>query len=96
MRCRCGHERSAHKHYRGGNDCALCDCDARRYHLTIRNVRLAMALLATLTSTAFTLTLTLTLALSSLSSILHLILSLLSVAVLLRMAHQVAWMKTPQ
>jgi hypothetical protein len=24
--CGCGHERSAHRHYRGGSDCALCDC----------------------------------------------------------------------
>jgi hypothetical protein len=26
-RCRCGHPRSAHQHYRGGTNCALClDC----------------------------------------------------------------------
>jgi hypothetical protein len=25
--CRCGHEPSAHRHHRGGTDCALClDC----------------------------------------------------------------------
>lgn len=22
--CQCGHERTAHKHYRKGSDCALC------------------------------------------------------------------------
>jgi uncharacterized protein (DUF983 family) len=27
--CGCGHQRSAHRHYRPGRDCALCDC--RRY-----------------------------------------------------------------
>lgn len=28
--CRCGHERTAHEHYRSGTDCALCgagQCD---------------------------------------------------------------------
>jgi hypothetical protein len=25
-RCRCGHEMTAHQHYRPGTDCALCDC----------------------------------------------------------------------
>jgi hypothetical protein len=24
--CRCGHDRMAHRHYRRGSDCALCDC----------------------------------------------------------------------
>jgi hypothetical protein len=24
--CRCGHDRSAHQHYRHGTDCSLCDC----------------------------------------------------------------------
>lgn len=24
--CRCGHDRSAHEHYRAGTDCGLCDC----------------------------------------------------------------------
>jgi hypothetical protein len=28
-RCGCGHQRSAHRHYRPGRDCALCGC--RRY-----------------------------------------------------------------
>jgi hypothetical protein len=23
-RCRCGHPRTAHQHYRGGTECALC------------------------------------------------------------------------
>lgn len=26
LRCRCGHGRDAHRHYRSGTDCALCDC----------------------------------------------------------------------
>jgi hypothetical protein len=25
-RCRCGHGKSAHSHYRRGTDCSLCDC----------------------------------------------------------------------
>jgi hypothetical protein len=25
-RCRCGHGRGAHEHYRGGTDCATCAC----------------------------------------------------------------------
>jgi hypothetical protein len=25
-RCRCGHLRNAHKHYRRGSDCGLCGC----------------------------------------------------------------------
>ena len=24
--CRCGHERSAHEHYRTGSDCSFCEC----------------------------------------------------------------------
>jgi hypothetical protein len=24
--CRCGHELTAHEHYRAGTDCAQCDC----------------------------------------------------------------------
>ena len=24
--CRCGHDRDSHRHYRRGDDCALCDC----------------------------------------------------------------------
>jgi hypothetical protein len=24
--CRCGHDRDAHRHYRPGSDCALCEC----------------------------------------------------------------------
>ena len=24
--CTCGHDREAHRHYRRGSDCALCDC----------------------------------------------------------------------
>jgi hypothetical protein len=24
--CTCGHPRGAHRHYRRGTDCALCDC----------------------------------------------------------------------
>jgi hypothetical protein len=24
--CDCGHDRGAHRHYRRGSDCALCDC----------------------------------------------------------------------
>jgi hypothetical protein len=24
--CECGHDRGAHRHYRHGSDCALCDC----------------------------------------------------------------------
>jgi hypothetical protein len=24
--CGCGHDRGAHRHYRYGSDCALCDC----------------------------------------------------------------------
>jgi len=24
--CRCTHQHSAHYHYRGGSECALCDC----------------------------------------------------------------------
>ena len=27
--CHCGHTSAVHAHYRGGTDCALCDC--RRY-----------------------------------------------------------------
>lgn len=26
MTCRCGHERAAHRHYRAGSDCGLCNC----------------------------------------------------------------------
>lgn len=26
-RCRCGHTRAAHEHYRRGSDCALCPAD---------------------------------------------------------------------
>jgi hypothetical protein len=25
-RCECGHSQRAHRHYRGGTDCSLCDC----------------------------------------------------------------------
>jgi hypothetical protein len=25
-RCGCGHDRGAHRHYRRGSDCSLCDC----------------------------------------------------------------------
>jgi len=25
-RCRCGHGRQVHEHYRGGTDCATCPC----------------------------------------------------------------------
>ncbi len=25
-RCRCGHDREAHEHYRRGSDCCQCDC----------------------------------------------------------------------
>ncbi len=25
-RCRCGHERAAHRHYRAGRDCSRCPC----------------------------------------------------------------------
>lgn len=28
--CKCGHDRSAHEHYRGGTDCALCECNRFR------------------------------------------------------------------
>jgi hypothetical protein len=28
--CTCGHDREAHRHYRLGSDCALCDCDRWR------------------------------------------------------------------
>jgi hypothetical protein len=28
--CQCGHEHSAHRHYRRGNDCAFCDCESYR------------------------------------------------------------------
>jgi len=24
--CKCGHQRAAHRHYRAGSDCALCEC----------------------------------------------------------------------
>ena len=24
--CRCGHDTTAHSHYRAGSECALCDC----------------------------------------------------------------------
>lgn len=26
-RCKCGHDRSAHEHYRKGSECALCPAD---------------------------------------------------------------------
>jgi hypothetical protein len=26
QRCSCGYERDAHRHYRQGTDCALCEC----------------------------------------------------------------------
>jgi hypothetical protein len=31
--CRCGHDRQAHRHYRPGSDCGLCECPrwTRRY-----------------------------------------------------------------
>lgn len=28
--CQCGHDRTAHKHYRRGMDCAQCDCGQYR------------------------------------------------------------------
>jgi hypothetical protein len=28
--CVCGHDRSAHEHYRSGSECALCDCGRYR------------------------------------------------------------------
>ena len=28
--CVCGHGKTAHKHYRKGTDCALCDCPGYR------------------------------------------------------------------
>jgi hypothetical protein len=28
--CACGHDRQAHRHYRRGTDCALCDCQRWR------------------------------------------------------------------
>jgi hypothetical protein len=24
--CRCGHQKTAHEHYRPGSECSLCDC----------------------------------------------------------------------
>ncbi|MGQ0574890.1 MAG: hypothetical protein ACT4RN_11895 [Pseudonocardia sp.] len=29
-RCRCGHGRDAHEHFRRGSDCALCGCPRYR------------------------------------------------------------------
>jgi len=29
-RCRCGHDREAHEHYRRGSDCCQCDCQRWR------------------------------------------------------------------
>jgi hypothetical protein len=34
--CRCGHGKTAHEHYRGGADCALCSCPKFRYRLLSR------------------------------------------------------------
>jgi hypothetical protein len=31
--CECGHDRGAHRHYRHGSDCALCDCPRWSTHL---------------------------------------------------------------
>jgi hypothetical protein len=32
MTCRCGHDRGAHEHYRGGSDCGTCGpLDCPRY-----------------------------------------------------------------
>lgn len=28
--CQCGHEQTAHRHYRSGSDCALCECGGYR------------------------------------------------------------------
>jgi len=36
--CRCGHGRSAHRHYRRGSDCALCDCPRWRPHGWLRGL----------------------------------------------------------
>jgi hypothetical protein len=30
--CRCGHDATLHEHFRGGSDCASCDC--ARFHRT--------------------------------------------------------------
>lgn len=31
-RCRCGHSRQTHEHYRQGSDCAVCGCPRWRRH----------------------------------------------------------------
>ena len=31
--CRCGHAANAHRHYRPGSDCGLCDCPRWRRRL---------------------------------------------------------------
>jgi hypothetical protein len=33
--CKCGHARSAHRHYRSGSDCALCAGACRSFRLRI-------------------------------------------------------------
>ena len=38
-RCACGHSKTAHKHYRTGTDCSLCDCPRFRRGLLRRFLR---------------------------------------------------------
>ncbi|MGD0703696.1 MAG: hypothetical protein ABSA02_27910 [Trebonia sp.] len=44
-RCRCGHPRSAHRHYRGGTECALC-LDCLRFRSAGGRIRQLAAILA--------------------------------------------------
>jgi len=37
--CTCGHEESAHEHYRRGTDCALCSCARFRTGTFLRGRR---------------------------------------------------------
>jgi hypothetical protein len=43
-RCRCGHQRSAHRHYRGGTECALC-LDCLRFRSADGRIRRLVAIL---------------------------------------------------
>jgi heterodisulfide reductase subunit C len=46
--CLCGHAADAHRHYRPGSDCALCDGSCPRYRPDTRPRRLARRVLSAL------------------------------------------------
>jgi hypothetical protein len=38
-KCRCGHDRPAHEHYRRGTDCGLCRCNRYRGEAPVSMLR---------------------------------------------------------